>query len=79
MSLLCLLNFCQREATTCRCRRCGREMHAWRENERRTMEAELLGLTSAGLMRYEETIFVQEHCDSCGAVREKTKHAQIDH
>jgi len=54
-------------------------MHAWRENERRTMEAELLGLTSAGLMRYEETIFVQEHCDSCGAVREKTKHAQIDH
>ena len=80
MRLLCMLfNFCRRETTVCRCRWCGREMHDWREGERRTVEAELLGVTSQGRMRYEETICVENRCEACGAVQENICHVKRDH
>ena len=79
MSILCLIKGCQPDASSCRCRRCGRVMHGWRQVEKNELESELLGLTREGLMRYHMLFEIKERCATCGIERGQTLAEAVDH
>ena len=79
MSLLCLIKGCRPETSSCRCRRCGRTMHGWRQVEKHELASELFGRTRKGLMRYHFIFRIKDRCASCGIEREQTCLEWVDH
>jgi len=79
MSLICQIIGCHQESDVCRCRRCGRPMHGWRQIEKKEIRVELIGLTRKGRMKYDKTFQIKHRCACCGQDRLERFSEIVDH
>lgn len=71
----CIFLGCRPTPGTCLCKRCGREVHAWKIVASRELQREMVGRTNDKCI-YDCIDLVKEVCTRCHATREQERLVQ---